>query len=51
MKEMPPSDLKPKDQSRIKSITRAVRRPRKLAPEPENLRGWAKSSIKSRNKS
>ena len=44
-------DFEDKDSSPIKKLKRAIRRPKKVAPEPETLRGWAKSSIKSRNKS
>jgi hypothetical protein len=44
-------DLEETNRPLSKRIKRTIRRPRKTAPEPETLRGWAKSSIKSRNKS
>jgi hypothetical protein len=45
------SDLQESDQSLGKSIKRAIRRPKKPAPAPEVLRGWAKSAVRSRSKS
>jgi hypothetical protein len=45
------SDLQQPDQSLGKSIKRAIRRPKKNAPAPETLRGWAKSAIRGRSKS
>lgn len=51
MKEMESRDLQDTHQSLVKTVRRAIRRPRKSAPAPDALRGWAKSSVKSRNKS
>ena len=51
MKSNSPSDLQEAEYSPAKSLKRAIRRPRKKAPATDQLRGWAKSAIKSRNKS
>jgi hypothetical protein len=51
MKSVENNDLRETDRPMLKNIKRAIRRPRKTAPVPETLRGWAKSSVKSRNKS
>jgi hypothetical protein len=45
------SDLLETDQGLRKSIKRAIRPPKKQAPAPEALRGWAKSAMRSRSKS
>jgi hypothetical protein len=45
------SDLQESDQNLRKTIKRAIRRPKKEAPAPDSLRGWAKSAVRSRNKS
>jgi hypothetical protein len=44
-------DLQEPDQSLGKSIKRTIRRPRRGAPSPEALRGWAKSAVRNRSKS
>jgi hypothetical protein len=44
-------DLEETDRSIGKTVKRAVRRPRKTAPAAETLREWAKSAVKTRNKS
>ena len=51
MKSVENHDLQEPEQSVGKTIKRAIRRPRKVAPKPEVLREWARSSVKSRNKS
>jgi hypothetical protein len=51
MKPVENQDLQDTDQSIGKMVKRAIRRPRKAASGAEALRGWAKSAIKSRNKS
>ena len=51
MPRMESSDLKEQNRSTVKKVVRAVRKPRKVAPASENVRGWAKSSLKSRSKS
>ena len=51
MRHVENPDLQERSRGKLKTFSRAIRRPRKIAPEPETLRGWAKSSIKSRNKS
>jgi len=48
---MKANDLEDKEESLGKRVKRTIRRPKKAAPAPDALRGWAKSSIKSRNKS
>jgi len=45
------NDLQDPNQNLGKSIKRAIRRPKKQAPAPEALRGWAKSAVRSRSKS
>jgi hypothetical protein len=45
------SDLAEKTPSVGRRVKRIILPPKKLAPAPGALRGWAKSSIKSRNKS
>jgi hypothetical protein len=45
------NDLRDTEHSLSKTLKRAIRKPRKNAPATEELRGWAKSAIKSRNKS
>jgi hypothetical protein len=51
MKELEATDLKEKEQGLLGKLKSTVRRPKKLAPAPENLRGWAKSAVRGRNKS
>jgi hypothetical protein len=46
-----PDDLRDTNRPLARTVKRAVRRPRKTVPASEELRGWAKSAIKSRNKS
>ena len=48
---MKENELNERGRGPIKTLKRAVRKPRKIAPEPESVRGWAKSSLKSRAKS
>ena len=51
MKSSATNDLRDHDAPISKTIKRTIRRPRKAAPATQELRGWAKSAIKSRNKS
>jgi hypothetical protein len=51
MKPNSSNDLQEPEQSATKALKRTIRRPRKNAPATDQLRGWAKSAIKSRNKS
>ena len=48
---METSELQKREKSTLKKIARKIRKPRKPAPAPESLRGWAKSSLRSRRKS
>jgi hypothetical protein len=45
------SDLEERETTLGKTIKRSIRKPKKIAPAPESLRGWAKSAVKGRNKS
>jgi len=45
------NDLQGAERPISKTLKRAIRRPRKEAPATQELRGWAKSAIKARNKS
>ncbi|MGZ8899173.1 MAG: hypothetical protein ACXW3Z_03680 [Limisphaerales bacterium] len=51
MKSNAQNDLQQPERTISKTLKRAVRPARKSAPATEELRGWAKSAIKSRNKS
>jgi hypothetical protein len=51
MKSSTTNDLHDREAPISKTIKRTIRRPRKAAPATAELRGWAKSAIKSRNKS
>jgi hypothetical protein len=51
MKANGQNDLQESERTTSKAVRRAIRPPKKAAPATEELRGWAKSAIKSRNKS
>jgi hypothetical protein len=51
MKANSQNDLHESGRLISKTIKRTIRSPKKAAPATEELRGWAKSTLKSRNKS
>lgn len=51
MKSNGQSDLQQPKRTIAKTLKRTVRPARKSVPATDELRGWAKSAIKSRNKS
>jgi hypothetical protein len=50
MKRVESADLQEPEQPISAVVKRAVRRPKKPALAQDQLRGWAKSAIKGRNK-
>lgn len=51
MKELPNEDLQPAEKSSLLQRLAFWRKPRKTAPAPEAVRGWAKSAVRNRHKS